>query len=83
MTGGFSTPKKDKMIKVSGGQLVKTGQILSRGINTYRAGNNVKGIATLQALCDGKVYFSKKKTPAGRPRTFINILKEHKHLAKS
>jgi len=83
MAGGFSTPKKDKMIKVSDGQLVKTGQILSRGINTYRAGNNVKGIATLQALCDGKVYFSKKKTPHGRPRTFINIMPQKKQTDKS
>lgn len=84
MAGGFSTPKKDKMIKVSGGELVQTGKILIRGMNTYKAGRNVKGIATLQALCDGKVYFTKKKTPHGRPRTFINILpQEKKHSAKS
>ena len=37
MTGGFSTPKKDKALKVSDGQLVKTGQILCRGIPTYKA----------------------------------------------
>lgn len=74
MTGGFSRPKKDLMLKVSGGQCVKTGQILSRGMSAYRAGSNVKGIGTLYALCDGEVYFSKKKTSHGRVRTFINVL---------
>ncbi len=73
MTGGKSTPKKDKAIKVSGGMFVKTGQILVRGITTYKAGANVKGLDTLHALCSGKVYFSKRKTSHGRVRTFINI----------
>jgi ribosomal protein L27 len=73
MIGGFSTPKKDKMLKISGGQMVKTGQILSRGISTYKAGKNVKGIGTLHALCDGAIAFSKKRTSHGRVRTFINI----------
>ena len=74
MTGGKSRPKKDKSIKVSGGQTVKTGQILLRGMSTYKAGLNVKGLGTLYALCSGKVYFSRKKTGRARPRTFINIL---------
>ncbi|MFA5115409.1 MAG: 50S ribosomal protein L27 [Candidatus Omnitrophota bacterium] len=78
MIGGFSTPKKDKMIKVSGGQEVRAGQILIRRMNTYRAGRNVNGIATLQAICDGKVYFTKKKTPHGKPRTFINVMPQEK-----
>lgn len=73
MIGGFSTPKKDKSIKVSNGQLVKTGQILSRGLSAYKAGVNVKGQAALYALCPGKVYFTKKKTSHGKGRTFINI----------
>jgi len=73
MAGGFSTPKKDKAVKVSGGQMVETGKILSRGLSTYKAGMNVKGIATLQALCPGKVYFTRKKTSHGKFRTFINI----------
>jgi ribosomal protein L27 len=73
MIGGFSTPKKDKAIKVSGGQLVETGQILVRGKAGYKAGANVKGLDTLYALCPGKVYFSKKKTSHGKVRTFLNI----------
>ncbi|MDD5595818.1 MAG: 50S ribosomal protein L27 [Candidatus Omnitrophica bacterium] len=73
MAGGFSTPKKDEALKVSGGQKVKTGQILCRGINTYKPGLNVRGSGTIFALCSGKVVFSRKKTPHGRFRTFINI----------
>lgn len=74
MAGGKSTPKKDKMLKVSSGQPVKTGEILVRHMDTYKAGNNVKGRATIFALCEGKVYFSKKKTSHGKVRTFINVL---------
>lgn len=74
MAGGKSTPKKDKMLKVSDGQLVKTGEVLVRGMDTYKAGKNVRGRATLFALCGGKVHFSKKKTSHGKVRTFIGIL---------
>ncbi len=74
MTGGKSTPKKDKAIKVSSGQLVSAGTILSRGISTYKAGKNDKGLATLHPICDVQVYFSKTKTSHGRVRTFINVL---------
>jgi ribosomal protein L27 len=73
MIGGFSTPKKDKAIKVSSGMLVKTGQILVRGLFTYKAGLHVKGKDTLHALCPGRIYFSKRKTSKGKVRTFVNI----------
>lgn len=73
MVGGFSTPRKDKAVKVSAGQSVKTGAILSIGISAYKAGKNVKGRCTLHAACAGKVYFTKKKTPHGKGRTFINL----------
>ena len=61
-------------IKVSQGKLVKTGEILVRGVATYKAGVNVKGLGTLYALCEGKIYFTKKKTSHGKVRTFINVL---------
>jgi len=73
MTGGFSTPKKDKAVKASSGMLVKTGQILARGVNTYKSGVNVSGLGTMFARCPGKVYFTKKKTSHGKFRTFINV----------
>lgn len=74
MTGGKSRPKKDKSMKVSGGQMVKAGQVLSRGIATYKAGRNVRGLDSIYALCNGEVHFSKKKTPHGKVRTFINVM---------
>jgi len=73
MTGGFSTPKKDKANKVSAGMLVKTGQILVRGVDTYKAGVNVRGLGTMFALCAGKVYFTRRRTNHGRVRTFVNV----------
>jgi len=78
MTGGKSRPKKDKSIKICGGQVVKTGQILSRGLSTYKAGANVAGQDTLYALCPGNIYFTKKKTSHGKVRTFINIIPSKK-----
>jgi ribosomal protein L27 len=73
MAGGKATPKKDKMIKVSSGQAVKTGQILVRNMSTYKAGLHVQGRDVLQALVNGSVYFTKKKTPHGKVRTFLNV----------
>ena len=83
MTGGKSTPKKDKALKVSHGQTVKTGQILAKGIDTYKAGHNVKGLDKLFALCPGKVYFTRKKTSRGKVRTFINIAATQEKSLKS
>jgi len=74
MAGGKSTPKKDKMIKVSGGQLVRAGEIVARGVDKYKAGANVKGKGTLYALCCGKINFTRKKSPRGSVRTYINVV---------
>ena len=73
MAGGKATPKKDKTVKVSCGMMVKTGQILVRGMSTYKAGVNVRGKDTLFALCPGKIFFSKRKTRQGKVRTYVNI----------
>jgi ribosomal protein L27 len=73
MAGGKSTPKKDKAVKVSNGEVVKTGQILIRGVPVYKPGVNVGGLDTMFAMCPGKVHFTHKKTSHGKVRTFINI----------
>ena len=73
MIGGFSTPEKDKAVKSSGGKQVKSGEILVRGKDTYKAGVNVRGLGTLFAVCAGKVYFTRKKTSHGKVRTFVNV----------
>ena len=82
MTGGFSTPKKDKALKVSSGQLVKTGEILARGMSGYKVGANAKGLGTMHALCSGEVYFTKKKTSHGKIRTFINVAPQSDKTSK-
>ena len=82
MTGGFSTPKKDKAMKVSCGMLVKTGHILSRGMNTYKPGVNTKGLGTIFAACSGKVFFTRKKTSHGKFRTYINVAPVAEKAAK-
>jgi ribosomal protein L27 len=74
MAGGKSTPKKDCRVKVAGGELVKTGQIVVRGINTYKAGHNVKGLGTLYALCPGKIQFTRKREKNGVVRTYIHVV---------
>ena len=73
MTGGFSTPRKDRGVKTASGQTVKAGHILSRGSSSYKAGRNTKGVGTIFALVPGTVSFSKRKTPKGGVKTFINI----------
>lgn len=82
MIGGFSRPKKDTAMKVASGEKVLAGKILSRGIPTYKAGINVRGIGTLYALCPGEVYFTKKKTGHGKARTFINVKPHQEKKAK-
>jgi ribosomal protein L27 len=82
MIGGFSTPKKDKAVKSSGGKLVKTGEILVRGRDTYKAGVGVRGLGTLFAAYPGKVYFTRKKTSHGILRTFVNVQPLAKEVKK-
>lgn len=43
MAGGKATTRKDEEVKVAQGQLVKTGKIVARGVNVYKAGKNIKG----------------------------------------
>lgn len=74
MVGNKSRPKKDRGIKVSGGQPVKAGQILGRGIAAHKAGKNVKGQSNLVALCEGTIYFTHRKVSRNKFRTFINVM---------
>lgn len=65
-------------VKVSGGQSVKSGSILTRQGHKWQPGLNVIGLAHLTAACDGEVYFTRKKNRYNRVVTCINI----KPLAK-
>ncbi len=60
-------------LKVSGGQKVKAGTILTRRGQQWRPGVNVLGRNSLTAAVDGEVYFTRKKNSYNRIVTFINI----------
>ena len=81
-SGGLShiNYKETKGIKVSGGQFVKKGSILTREGNKWRAGINTAGKGTVYALCDGTVYFKRKKSSYHKKKTFttVNIEKSTK-----
>ena len=60
-------------IKVSGGQKVKSGTILTRQGHIWQSGLNVIGRTSLTAACDGEVYFTRRKNGYKRVITLINI----------
>ena len=60
-------------IKVSGGQKVKSGTILTRQGNQWKCGLNVIGRSSLTAACDGEVYFTRRKNGSNKVITLINI----------
>lgn len=83
--GGISSKfyKETKGVKVSGGQLVKAGTMLTREGDKWQAGLNIVGRTSLTAGCDGEVYFVKKKNTFKRQVTYINIRPVKLSVAKS
>ena len=75
--GGISHEhyRETKGLKVTGGQIVKKGTILTREGNKWKAGLNVSGKGSLLAICDGTVYFTQKRGTykTNRKYTLINI----------
>ena len=65
--------KETRGVKVSGGQAVKCGTMLTRDGDRWKPGINVTGRMHLTAACDGEVYFTKKKGNYRRVVTYINI----------
>lgn len=64
-----------KGLKITGGQIVKKGTILTREGNKWRPGLNVGGKGTLYALCNGTVYFTERRGTyrTNKRCTVINI----------
>ena len=60
-------------MKVSGGQFVKAGTTLTREGHRWKPGHNVVGLNHLSAICDGEVYFTRKKGNYKRAVTVIHI----------
>lgn len=73
--GGLTSKyyKETRGLKVSGGQVVKSGAILTRNGNKWKSGINVNGLMHLTAGCAGEVYFTKKRGNYKRAVTYINI----------
>ncbi len=65
--------KETRGVKVTGGQSVKSGTVLTRQGDRWKAGLNVTGRMHLAAACDGEVYFTRKKGKYKRAVTFINV----------
>lgn len=60
-------------IKVSGGQKVKEGAVLTRDGDRWRPGINVRGRMHLSAACEGTIYFTQKRTAQGKRCTYVNV----------
>lgn len=73
--GGLTSKyyRQTRGLKVSGGQFVKAGTILTRNGNKWKAGLNVVGLMHLTAVCDGEVYFTKKRGNYKRAVTYMHI----------
>ncbi len=60
-------------IKVTGGQVVKAGTMLTRQGDRWKPGLNVVGRMNLTAVAAGEVYFTRKRNSYGLPMTIVNI----------
>ena len=66
-------------IKVSGGQKVREGAVLTREGDQWKPGLNVRGRMHLSAACAGEVYFTKKRNPKnGKIDTIVNVRQAEK-----
>jgi ribosomal protein L27 len=65
--------RETRGIKVSGGQTVKKGVLLTREGHKWQPGLNIIGDMHLLAGCDGEVYFTRKRSTAGKVITYINV----------
>ena len=73
--GGLSSKfyRETRGVKVSGGQFVKSGTVLTRRGDRFKPGRNVLGLSHLNAACDGEIYFTKKRGNYKRELTIINV----------
>ncbi len=73
--GGISSKfyRETAGVKVSGGQMIKAGTLLTRQGDRWKPGVNVLGRMHLTAACDGTVYFTKKRSTYGSAITCVNI----------
>lgn len=65
--------RETRGLKVSGGQSVKAGTVLTRQGDHWKPGLNVIGMSHLTAACDGEVYFIRKRNAYRKVTTYINV----------
>jgi ribosomal protein L27 len=73
--GGLTSKfyRETRGVKVAGGQVVKAGAVLTRQGHKWKPGLNVTGQMHLNAVCDGEVYFTKKRNQYKKVVTYINV----------
>lgn len=83
--GGLSSKfyRETPGLKVSGGQTVKQGTMLTRQGDRWKPGINVIGRMHLTAVVEGEVYFTRKRGSYGKPITVINVRPIEKKTKKS
>jgi len=74
--------KETRGVKVSGGQFVKAGTVLTREGHRWKAGTNVLGLMHLTAACDGEVFFTRKRGSYKKAVTYVHIRPEVKKAVK-
>ena len=73
--GGISSKfyRETAGIKVTGGQTVKAGAMLTRQGDRWKPGLNVIGRMSLTSVAAGEVYFTHKRNAYGTPVTVVNV----------
>ncbi len=73
--GGLTSKyyKETRGLKISGGQTVKSGTMLTRQGDKWQPGLNVLGKMHLTAACDGEIYFTRKKNTYRKVITYVNV----------
>ena len=82
--GGLTSKyyKETRGMKVSGGQVVKAGTLLTRQGEKWKPGLNVNGYMHLVANCDGEVYFTRRKGGYNQTITLVNIRPQQEKTQK-
>ncbi|MFA5089323.1 MAG: 50S ribosomal protein L27 [Candidatus Omnitrophota bacterium] len=75
--------KETRGIKVSGGQVVKAGTVLTREGHRWKAGQNVVGLNHLTSTCSGEVRFTQKRGKYKRAVTYIHVVPQEKKTVKA
>lgn len=73
--GGLTSKfyRETKGLKVTGGQTVTCGTVLTRQGDRWKPGKNVTGRTHLNAACDGEVYFTRRRGKYNRSETTVHI----------